>query len=328
MMGASTASYMMFTMDKVVDTLMKHINIIIASKPQQADKVANNPDVCKLLQSLFEENERKVTEGTATSQDVSRYLQKCTVLLDDLSMDKDGKQRDRECIFRVGHTVQSLQAQPASGKAASPRVWSATDVWEVQPGIHLELLGSAMALRNETIARPTEQSGADAYIDRYLGCSAVTGFGGSFMRKTSCTRRISFVIRGACVPGCRAETATTTERLGTIRAAERRSTAARNRIVLERHAKSWGLGSLHTSDSLQMQLDLEDHHIAYVPGTGDFLYRIHAKGWKNGKKPGEGRVVPALTKRMDLAAMARILAKKWLTWRSRRKTFLPPMRTT
>jgi histone deacetylase complex regulatory component SIN3 len=239
LMGASTASYMMFTLDKLVRNLVRHANEIV------------NSEVCSCMLELHQ------YEMAASAIVRKRYLGNSAYILNG---------DPNENLFLVSSEGGKLANSPPKGGTHVPGVWQESLPWERVPSMGFELIGAATTLRSEKVANPSDWN-RDVYISQYMLCSSLNTFdiapdppSGILLPKNK-----RMVQRYLDADSSNADG-------GKKDGRDRR---ARERASSNRNAHAWGLGKIHVSDQLVSKISLKDYKFKYVSGSEDFFYRIY-----------------------------------------------------
>ena len=238
LMGASTASYMVFTLDKLVRNLVKHANEIVGS------------EVCGCLLALHK------YEMASPALLRKRYLDNSVYVL---SGDAN------ENVFLISTDGGKLADEPPKGGTHVPGVWQESLPWAKIPSMGFELIGTVSQLRSERQANPSEWS-RDQYIKQYMECGSLTTF--NLQPKTQSwiyLRKNRALVKMYLDADSDSQTA---KKDGRDRRARERASSVRNAHV-------WGLGKIHVSDQLVTKLSLTDYKLRYVTGGEDFFYRIY-----------------------------------------------------
>ena len=111
LMGASTASYMMFTLDKLVRNLVRHANEIV------------NSEVCSCMLELHQ------YEMAASTIVRKRYLDNSTYILNG---------DPNENLFLVSSEGGKLANSPPKGGTHVPGVWQESLPWDRVPSMGFE----------------------------------------------------------------------------------------------------------------------------------------------------------------------------------------------
>ena len=288
LMGASTASYMMFTLDKLVNALMKQCAAI-------CDEGKMSP--CSKLQILFKNAHPPAGEASQLSRNVKLYESCALGVIDDT----EGK----ESLYRIYLVPGEANSVAPQAGCHGPGVWDETMTWKVQPQICYELIGKTNVLRDEATLDPST-TGPDAYVTRYLSESGRTGFGGYVY--TPASGAVPQIATTA-FPAARGEngkeesTAKDTSQkpeekakrpmlflMRNRRAAKKflseegslgyedmdigRDRKAREELISLRHALQWGLGTVKAMDALETVTDLMSNKTRHVARSEDTFFRI------------------------------------------------------
>ena len=306
LMGASTASYMMFTLDKLLAALMKQAALICEESesestakltmlfkkesgtvyslhtPKDSDATASKGG--KKAGKKTAKKKTKTTKdgkGKKKSVDVARYKSRA------LKVPYDALSNLPDNLFRVHFVPGLFRKSQAKAGSHGPGVWDETMVWEVQPQICFELVGETSKLRKE-VSLDASVVGAEVYVERYLTESGSSGFGGHILGQGA-----QAVAPASDAAAASAETGpkggklflnrnkkkvkSYLEKQGSLGYEDKdtgRDRRARDQLNLLRHSLSWGLGTIKTNDGLAAASSLDTDKLRFVAGSEDFMYRI------------------------------------------------------
>ena len=180
LMGASTASYMMFTLDKLLLALMKQASIICEESESESTTKRKCSSKRKRMMQLWKPisssrrkgskkkaKTSKASKAKKSTKNNSRYKSLALKVPYDKSNLPDN-------LFRVQFVPGQVRKTPAKAGSHGPGVWDETMVREIQPQVCIELIGETSKLRNEVTLDPSVV-GAQVYADRYLMESGSTG---------------------------------------------------------------------------------------------------------------------------------------------------------
>jgi paired amphipathic helix protein Sin3a len=250
LMGASTASYMLFTLDKLIRNVVRSVNNICSE------------DVNITLMELYD------YEMNGTSIFHKRYERNAKIVI---SNDM------QEHLFIISCKGGILAPDAPKGGAHGPGVWQESMPWQRIPQMGFELIGLGSQLRSEMVMAPSDMP-AQEYIKSYMSCSSISAFNTSQPRWVFCGRNKQLVKRW--LDENRATDGGDKK--------EGRDRRARERAASVRNAHAWTMGKIHVNDGLKCKLTLNDYRLHYVTGSEDFFYRIYANE-KNGDDDDEDK---------------------------------------
>jgi hypothetical protein len=313
LMGASTASYMMFTLDKLLNALMKCANAICEEGPsaptsklqllftQERSNAVNNK---KNSRKEYAQRTLKVPFNYSSSYDMIKKGATGSSLASSSSSSSSASSSSSgggssnalgyggmpEHLFRI-HFVPGVAATtvPIAG-SHGPGVWDETMAWSVQPQICVELVNEASKLRLEATLDPSVVDAA-TYKQRYLEESGSAGFGGHTIAKeppsvsslagkaaAAASQVISSPKPSLFLPRNRRSVEKFTLKQGSLGYEDRdtgRDRRAREQLNLLRHGLQWGVGTIRTNEGLTEVVSLETDKLRYVSGTEDFMCRVY-----------------------------------------------------
>lgn len=240
LMGASTASYMLFTLDKLIRNLVRKASDIVTNETNQV---------------LMELHDYEMS--CPSGLNLGRYERNAKVAL---STDA------QENMFIISSKGGRMNKAPPIGGSQGPGMWQETIPWEKYPEMGFQLIGLGSDLRKEKVVPPSDLPAKD-YVEAYMNCPTLQCFNASnpnMYLYVYNSRNKKYVKKWLDENVDKGENKK-----------DGRDRRARERAASVRNAQAWSMGKIHVKDNLRCKLTLDDYRLRYFTGSEDFFYRIY-----------------------------------------------------